>query len=123
MLGDDLFGITSNLVPSEGQIIANKKKENYKEDIREYLKRKDVDCYTVACNWIPLGKLPVVKIPDYVRDTVIKAMPPFKKTAIDELLAEGYKLIHVMDWNTPCKNSAIIEQGFNPVFVVSKVTV
>ena len=123
MMGDNLFGVCSNLIPTEGQQLANEKKERYKGDIKEYLKRKDADCYTVVCNWIPLGKLPVFKIPDYVRDTVIKAMPPYKKAAIDELLAEGYKLIHVMDWNTPCKNSAIIEQGLNPVFVVSKVTV
>lgn len=122
MLGDNLFGECSNLTPSEGQLLSEEKCKKFKEEVKTVLKNGG-DRYIVAFNWIPIGRMPRDKASEFIRESVINALSPFKKSAIDELIAEGFKLIHTIDWNTQCANATAIEQGLNPVYVTTEITV
>ena len=122
MMGDNLFGACSNLTPSEGQLLSEEKCKKFKEEVKTVLKNGG-DRYVVAFNWIPIGRMPRDKAAEFIRESVINALSPFKKTAIDELITEGFKLIHTIDWNMQCTNATAIEQGLNPVYVTTEITV
>lgn len=122
MMSDNLFGECSNLTPTEGQLLSEKKCKKFKEEVKSVLNNGG-DRYIVAFNWIPIGRLPRDKTAEVIRESVINSLPPFKKSAIDELITEGFKLIHIIDWNMPCANATAIEQGLNPVYVTSEITV
>lgn len=122
MMGDNLFGECSNLTPSEGQLLSEEKCKKFKEEVKSVLKNGS-DRYIIAFNWIPIGRMPRDKAAKFIRESVINALSPFKKSAIDELITEGFKLIHTIDWNTQCANTTAIEQGLNPVYVTSEITV
>jgi hypothetical protein len=122
MMGDNLFGACSNLTPSEGQLLSEEKCKKFKEEVKTVLKNGG-DRYIVAFNWIPIARLPKDKATEFIRESVINNLPPFKKSAVDELITEGYKLIHTIDWNAPCANATAIAQGLNPVYVTSEITV
>ena len=122
MMGDNLFGVCSNLTPTEGQLLSEEKRKNFKEKVKLYLKNNG-ERYLVANNWIPIGRLPKDKAAEFIRESVINNLSPFKKSAVDELVTEGYKLIHTIDWNAQCANATAIEQGLNPVYVTTEITV
>lgn len=122
MMGDNLFGACSNLTPSEGQLLSEEKCKKFKEEVKTVLKNGG-GRYIVAFNWIPIGRMPRDKVAEFIRESVINALSPFKKSAIDELIAEGFKLIHTIDWNMQCTNATAIEQGLNPVYVTTEITV
>ena len=121
-MGDNLFGACSNLTPTEGQLLSEEKSKKFKEKVKSVLKN-DGERYIVANNWIPIARLPKDKAVEFIRESVINNLSPFKKSAVDELIAEGYKLIHTIDWNAQCANATAIEQGLNPVYVTSEITV
>lgn len=121
-MGDNLFGVCSNLTPTEGQLLSEEKSKKFKEKVKLVLKN-DGERYIVAYNWIPIGRMPRDKVAEFIRESVINNLSPFKKSAVDELVAEGYKLIHTIDWNAQCANATAIEQGLNPVYVTSEITV
>lgn len=122
MMGDNLFGVCSNLTPTEGQLLSEEKSKKFKEEVKLILKNGG-DRYIVAYNWIPIGRMPKDKAAEFIRESVINNLPPFKKSAIDELVTEGFKLIHSIDWNAQCANATAIEQGLNPVYVTTEITV
>ena len=122
MMGDNLFGVCSNLTPTEGQLLSEEKIKKFKEEVKLILKNGG-DRYIVAYNWIPIGRMPKDKAAEFIRESVINNLPPFKKSAIDELVTEGFKLIHSIDWNAQCANATAIEQGLNPVYVTTEITV
>ena len=122
MMGDNLFGACSNLTPSEGQLLSEEKSKKFKEEVKSVLKNGG-DRYVVAFNWIPIGRMPKDKAAEFIRESVINALSPFKKSAIDELITEGFKLIHTIDWNMQCTNATAIAQGLNPVYVTTEITV
>lgn len=122
MMGDNLFGACSNLTPSEGQLLSEEKCKNFKEEVKTVLKNGG-DRYVVAFNWIPIGKMPRDKAAEFIRESVINNLAPFKKSAVDELVTEGFKLIHSIDWNAQCANATAIDQGLNPVYVTTEITV
>ena len=122
MLGDNLFGVCSNLTPTEGQLLSEEKSKKFKEEVKSVLKNGG-ERYLVANNWIPIGKMPRDKVAEFIRESVINNLSPFKKSAVDELITEGFKLIHTIDWNAQCANATAIEQGLNPVYVTTEVTV
>ena len=122
MLGDNLFGVCSNLTPSEGQILSEEKCKSFKEEVKTVLKSGG-DRYIIANNWIPIGRMPRDKAAEFIRESVINNLSPFKKSAVDELVTEGFKLIHSINWNMPCVNATAIEQGLNPVYVTTEITV
>lgn len=122
MMGDNLFGVCSNLTPTEGQLLSEEKRKKFKEEVKLILKNGG-DRYIIAYNWIPIGRMPKDKVAEFIRESVINNLSPFKKSAVDELVAEGYKLIHTIDWNAQCANATAIDQGLNPVYVTSEITV
>ncbi|MBQ6628055.1 MAG: hypothetical protein IJH65_04485 [Methanobrevibacter sp.] len=122
MMGDNLFGVCSNLTPTEGQLLSEEKSKKFKEKVKSVLKNGD-DRYIIAFNWIPIGRMTRDKVAEFIRESVINSLPPFKKSAVDELITEGYKLIHIIDWNAQCANATAIEQGLNPVYVTTEITV
>lgn len=122
MMGDNLFGACSNLTPSEGQLLSEEKCKKFKEEVKSVLKNGG-DRYIVAFNWIPIARMPKDKATEFIRESVINALSPFKKSAIDELITEGFKLIHTIDWNMQCANATAIAQGLNPVYVTTEITV
>ena len=121
-MGDNLFGVCSNLTPTEGQILSEEKCKKFKEEVKNVLKNGG-ERYIIANNWIPIARMPRDKAAEFIRESVINTMSPFKKSAVDELVAEGFKLIHSIDWNMPCVNATAIEQGLNPVYVTTEITV
>lgn len=121
-MGDNLFGACSNLTPSEGQLLSEEKCKKFKEEVKSVLKNGG-DRYIVAFNWIPIGKMPRDKAAEFIRESVINNLAPFKKSAVDELVTEGFKLIHSIDWNAQCANATAIDQGLNPVYVTTEITV
>lgn len=122
MMGDNLFGVCSNLTPSEGQLLSEEKCKKFKEEVKSVLKNGG-DRYIVAFNWIPIGRMPRDKAAEFIRESVINNLAPFKKSAVDELVTEGFKLIHSIDWNAQCANATAIDQGLNPVYVTTEITV
>ena len=122
MMGDNLFGVCSNLTPTEGQLLSEEKSKKFKEKVKSVLKNGD-DRYIIEFNWIPIGRMTRDKVAEFIRESVINSLPPFKKSAVDELITEGYKLIHIIDWNAQCANATAIEQGLNPVYVTTEITV
>lgn len=122
MMGDNLFGVCSNLTPTEGQLLSEEKSKKFKEKVKSVLKNGD-DRYIIEFNWIPIGRMTRDKVAEFIRESVINSLPPFKKSAVDELITEGYKLIHTIDWNAQCANATAIEQGLNPVYVTTEITV
>ena len=122
MMGDNLFGVCSNLTPTEGQLLSEEKSKKFKEKVKSVLKNGD-DRYIIEFNWIPIGRMSRDKVAEFIRESVINSLPPFKKSAVDELITEGYKLIHTIDWNAQCANATAIEQGLNPVYVTTEITV
>ncbi|MBQ7276812.1 MAG: hypothetical protein IJS58_06130 [Bacilli bacterium] len=121
-MGDNLFGVCSNLTPTEGQLLSEEKSKKFKEKVKSVLKNGD-DRYIIEFNWIPIGRMTRDKVAEFIRESVINSLPPFKKSAVDELITEGYKLIHTIDWNAQCANATAIEQGLNPVYVTTEITV
>lgn len=122
MMSDNLFGVCNNLTPSEGQLLSEEKCKKFKEEVKSVLKNGG-DRYIIAFNWIPIGRMPRDKAVEFIRESVINSLSPFKKSAVDELITEGFKLIHTIDWNMPCANATAIEQGLNPVYVSTEVAV
>lgn len=122
MMSDNLFAVCNNLTPSEGQLLSEEKSKKFKEEVKSSLKNGG-ERYLIANNWIPIGKMPRDKAVEFIRESVINVLSPFKKSAVDELIAEGFKLIHTIDWNMQCANATAIEQGLNPVYVRTEVTV